>query len=274
MLPLAFRKYTLHKNWNWNASFITPFITSASSSYEWHKVLPELSKNHTVYTLDLLGCGRSEKPNMTYTNYLYVQLLSDFIKNVIGHRTDIIASGASSSLAVMACYNNASLFNRLLFINPESLLSCSQVPNKQSKLLKLILDTPLIGTLLYHISSSRQALKDQLRSQYYYNPYAMSPTDLDAYYESAHLGDSPKAIFSSIQCNYLKCNIVSALKKIDNSIFLVGGESVPMIHEIMEEYTLYNPAIEITTLSKNKRLPQLEQPAVFCKTVDTFFSDL
>lgn len=77
-------------------------LSPASCSYEWHSVRRELAKNHTVYTIDLLGFGRSEKPNLTYTNYLYVQLLSDFIKSEIGHRTDIVATGAAASLAVMA----------------------------------------------------------------------------------------------------------------------------------------------------------------------------
>ena len=54
-------------------------------------------KDHTVYTIDLLGFGRSEKPNLTYTNYLYVQLVTDFIQNIIGEKTDIIASNESIS---------------------------------------------------------------------------------------------------------------------------------------------------------------------------------
>ena len=72
-------------------------LEPASSSYEWHEVRKRLAKNHTVYTIDLLGFGRSEKPNLTYTNYLYVQLLSDFIKSEIGHRTDILATGDAAS---------------------------------------------------------------------------------------------------------------------------------------------------------------------------------
>ena len=64
--------------------------------------------------MDLLGCGRSEKPNLTYTNYLYVQLISDFIQSEIGHRTDVIATGSSSSLIVMACANRSELFDLLI----------------------------------------------------------------------------------------------------------------------------------------------------------------
>ena len=51
---------------------------SGASGEEWAKVAKKLAKNNTVYTIDLLGCGLSEKPNLTYTNYLYVQLLTDY----------------------------------------------------------------------------------------------------------------------------------------------------------------------------------------------------
>ena len=69
----------------------------------------ELSKHHTVYTLDLLGCGRSEKPKITYTNYLYVQLLNEFIRDVIKGKTDIMTSQNAASIATMACLVEPSL---------------------------------------------------------------------------------------------------------------------------------------------------------------------
>ena len=56
-------------------------LTVYSSAYEWNKIVDKLAENHTVYTIDLLGCGRSDKQRITYTNYLYVQIISDFIKN-------------------------------------------------------------------------------------------------------------------------------------------------------------------------------------------------
>ena len=53
---------------------------ASASSAEWNKVLHRLTKNHTVYTIDLLGCGRSDKPALEYTNYLYVQMIQAFMK--------------------------------------------------------------------------------------------------------------------------------------------------------------------------------------------------
>ena len=55
-------------------------LNCCSSSYEWQEVVNSFAKNHTVYTVDLLGCGRSDKPRITYTNYLYVQILSHFFQ--------------------------------------------------------------------------------------------------------------------------------------------------------------------------------------------------
>ena len=247
-------------------------LAPASSGYEWKNLVGKLAETYTVYTIDLLGFGRSEKPNLTYTNYLYVQLLSDFIKSEIGHRTDIIASGSSAALGIMACSNSPELFNQLLFINPESLLSCSQVPGKNAKLYKIILDLPIAGTLIYNIACSKQFITKEFLTNYYYNPYSVKTRVIDAYHESAHLGESPKSVYASLKCNYVKCNIAAALKKIDNSIYLLGGGAIDDIGECMEEYKEYNPAVEYAVVPNTKLLPHLEKPAEVFDMIQTYLS--
>lgn len=247
-------------------------LNAASSGYEWSQLVPYLEKNHTVYTIDLLGCGRSEKLNMTYTNYLYVQLISDFIKSEIGHRVNVIATGESASIPVMACANNPELFDQLMFINPLSLLEFSQFPGKTAKIYKLIVDIPVLGTLLYHIASSKHAITQNFVTQGFYNPYSVRSSCIDSYYESAHLGDSPKSVFASVKCNYTKCNIVNALKKIDNSIYLIGGSGIENIADRLDEYKIYNSAIESAIVPNTKGLPQLESPAALNDLIKTYFS--
>lgn len=244
----------------------------ASSGYEWNQIVNRLKDNYTVYTIDLLGCGRSEKPDLTYTNYLYVQLLSDFIKSEIGHRTNVIATGESASLAVMACSNIPELFDQIMLVNPNSLLNCSQIPSKEAKLYKLIIELPIVGTLLYNIASSRKLIEESFEQDYFYNPYSVKPMYVDRYLEAAHLGGCPKAIFSSVKCNYIKCNLSNALKKIDNSIYIVGGREQPIIEDIIAEYKELNSAIEHSLIPKTKFLPQLESPAEFAAIVKMFFA--
>ena len=246
-------------------------LAPESNSYEWNYILHSLSEHYKVYSIDLLGCGRSEKPNISYTNYLYVQLLSDFIRSEIGHRTDVIATGASSSISIMACSLNPELFDRLLFINPESILSSSQIPGKNAKFYKFILDLPVLGTLLYNFAVSKKSIEERFTKEYFYNPFSVRSSCIDAYYESAHLGNSPKSVFASVQCNYTKCNILTALKRIDNSIYLLGGSSVDDIEVILSEYKLYNPAIEYAIIPNTKHLPQLEAPQEVLNAIYTFF---
>ncbi len=242
------------------------------SGYQWNDLVDTLKNKYCVYVIDLLGFGRSEKPNITYTNYLYVQLLTDFIRSEIGHRTDIIASGASASFSIMACSLAPELFDKLLFINPDSILSNSMIPGKRAKLYKFILDTPIIGTLLYNIAVSKKSLEERFSQSYFNNPYSVKANLIDWCYESSHLGESPKSIYASIECHYTKCNIVNALKKIDNSIYLIGGECIDFIEERFDEYKKYNSAIEYATIPHTKFMPQLESPAQVLKMIDMFFS--
>lgn len=246
-------------------------LSAFSCGYEWVQVVNHLSERYTVYTIDLLGCGRSEKPDLTYTNFLFVQLLSDFIKSEIGHRTNIMATGASSALAIMACNQTPDLFDHLMLISPDSLMACNQIPNKHARFYKLILDLPIIGTLLYNIASNKQVIMEEFTAHYYSNPYTVKSTHIDAYHQAAHLGESPKSLFASVRCNYTKCNIVNALRKIDHSIYIVTGKAQNSAKQTIQEYQDCNPAIEYSIISDSKYLPQLENPAELLKVIQMFF---
>ena len=191
LLSLETWQYLLYKDRNRKPLLLVHDLTHASSGCEWDSFDPAFKKEHyTIYTIDLLGCGRSEKPNLTYTNFLYVQLLNDFVKSEIGRRTNIVATGASRPIATMACGYNPDLFEQMMFINPDSLLSCCHIPGKSAKCYKLILDLPIVGTLLYNFASARSIISKTFSENYFYNPYDVNPHNLDKYYESAHLSDS------------------------------------------------------------------------------------
>ena len=61
-------------------------LTVWSSEYEWLKMGKVLSDTYRIYCVDLIGCGKSDKPGITYTNYFYVQMITDFVKEVIKAR--------------------------------------------------------------------------------------------------------------------------------------------------------------------------------------------
>jgi len=242
-----------------------------ASSYEWNEIIKKLSKDHTVYAIDLLGCGRSDKTNMTYTNFLYVQLITDFVKQVIGQKTDVMATGLSSSFVIMACRNDSELFHKIIMVNPENLSKLNNIPGKRSKVIKFLMDLPIIGTAVYHMIVNKNSLEYLFTEKYLYNPFHMQQKWLHIYYESAHLNESRgKYLLSSITGFYINANINSALKEINNSMVIIAGKKCDNIESIVDNYTAINPAIEVDYIDKVKMIPQLESPDEFYRHLEIF----
>lgn len=247
-------------------------LNVTSSAYEWNKMTRQLAENYTVYTIDLIGCGRSDKPKLTYTNYLYVQLISDFIKNVIGHKTDVAVTGLSGSFVIMACNANPELFDRIMIINPHSLSSLAQIPRKRTKTLKFLLETPLIGTLIYNMCTSKTKIKEVFKNRYFSNAASCSSKNIEAYHEAAHLGKADaKYLYASLKGRFVNINITHALKQINNSITLICGTDLDNATGIMDEYTELNPSIETNIIADTKYLPQLEKPSSLLSQIRIYF---
>ena len=140
--------------------------------------MKKLEKTNTVYTIDLLGCGRSDKPNITYTNYLYVQLIDNFIKDVIKEKADVVATGSSVSFTVMACNMEKNLFKKIILINPEEMSVLNRTPDKKKNVAKFLLDLPVIGTFLYNTTVHELKINRMFREKYYYKKQPVSYTHL------------------------------------------------------------------------------------------------
>ena len=236
------------------------------STHEWDAIIDNLSKNHTVYCMDLLGCGCSDRPKITYTNYLYVQLINDFIKNIIKEKTDIVTSGLSGIHALMACKNDDSQIGKLIMINPEDLAVLAKTPTWKTKILKAFIEIPVFGTCIYNIVAAKGNLELLFTERYLYNPFHLDYSVLDYYYETAHLANgNGKYLYSSLKGNFLYMNIAGALKTIKTPIYILEGEGESHSKEIVELYKVLNPRIHCEFLSKNKHIPHIESPDTISK---------
>ncbi|MCI8639186.1 MAG: alpha/beta hydrolase [Coprococcus sp.] len=245
-------------------------LNSNSSGYEWKKIAIRLADKSTVYTIDLLGCGRSDKPNFTYTNYLYVQMINDFIKNVIGKKTNIIVTGDSVPIAIMACNTGENTIDKIVTINPISLKETTKIPCKYSKLFKTLIQTPIIGTLIYNTLHSKKQIENVFQNKYYYSPGRVDELIKKAYYEAAHSNHShSKYLFASIKGKYTNMNIIPFISHIKNEILIISGDNRD--YKITEEYLKYVPSIQTAIIKNTNYLPQLESPVELTNQVKVFF---
>lgn len=236
----------------------------SSSSAEWNEVIEDLSQSHTVYTIDLPGCGRSAKPHITYVNYFYTQLLSDFVTDVIQEPTAVTATGISSSFATMAAYLYPDNFTKLTFINPQSPSQLAMIPSNTAKFTKSIMNCPILGTFLYYIFCSENEIEYNFTEEYFYNPFLVSSKVMHTYYESAHWNQgSGRFLLASLHGNYINANVNLAFSSLTQDTQLIFGKELANAENIAASYQKLNPVIKVSYISKTKMLPHLEAPAKF-----------
>lgn len=249
-------------------------LSPISSSYEWCRFTKKLEKHHTVYTLDLLGCGRSEKPCLTYTNYLYVQLITDFIKNIIGESPAVIATGHSISFVILAANMNSHLIKKIIAINPPAIEHGQKESCRFSSAKKFVLQSPVIGTFIYNMKTIETNIQKLLQKTYFHNPQLVSTKMLDSYYEAAHLEKSHgKYLMVSLSSGYLKNDIEHAVKKLETPVSIIESSQIKNSISAAESYRKLNHKIETTYLSNTGMVPQLELPEKLLHIVHPLLED-
>ncbi len=247
-------------------------LKCTASADEWKSLINQLSKNHTIYALDLIGCGRSEKPKMTYTNYIYVQLINNFIKDVIGAKTDVITSGSSSNIAIMGCYSEPDLYRRIMMVNPSSMKDMAKYPKTNHKTLKYLVELPLIGTTIYNIANSHGTIFKEYKKKTLY-PDIHTQKDVDTMYESSHLGGpSARYLYASERSHFTNINMLHALKKLNHSMCIIGGKDLKDIEDTIKDYVAINPSIETELVDNCKQYPHIEQTDAFSDLCSIYLS--
>ena len=269
-------------NWKYGNIFYTKIGTgspvllihdtnSASSTIEWNKIVSRLAKNHTVYAIDLLGCGRSDKPALEYTNYLYTQMLLSFMEEVIEEKTIVIASNISSSLVIMANHLDDHLFEKIILINPTPLKQLDMIPDDLSKLKKKIIELPFIGTFIYNRMNSMEGIDYSFRNRYLTKPQLISSNIEDSYYEAAHKnGSNGRYLYSSLLGNYVNNSITHALKSLSTPTLIIGSVEMSKYTLALDDYHKVNNALKIIRINNGSLYPHMEIPEKITSLIEEF----
>ena len=243
-------------------------METGSSAYEWKNMIGSLAESHTVYVIDLPGYGRSDKERMFYTNYLYVDAITAFAKKIIGKKTALVTSGASSSIAVMAVNRHPDLFGSLVMITPESPDEMIRKPSSAELALGRLMSLPLVGTFAYVLASSKAMIEKRLWQSDLGRSQKDGDEMADALWEGAHLGgpDARYQLLSRLG-SYTKVNIVFALKKMKDPICIIYGSEDSDAEKTLDVYKHFAPAVREVKIQNAKKHPHLAHPgriAAFC----------
>ena len=241
-----------------------------ASSYEWRKNIDALAQQFRVFTIDLLGFGLSDHPAIDYTAETFADLIHDFIKEVIGKPTVVVAHGMSCAYVIADAYRRPQYFERLVLVSPPPVMLQEHFPGPLNVAEKMLLRLPVLGEFVYNTLTSRRAIRGYYDRQGFHNPGLITDDLVEYIFTCAHQPNSryPAASFLS---NYLTMDVHEAFSRLQvPAVVVLGREGALTPSEVSEAFQRVNSRVDVRILDKASQQPQDEQAAKFNALVQEF----
>jgi pimeloyl-ACP methyl ester carboxylesterase len=246
-------------------------IHASASSYEWRNNVEALARNHTVYTIDLLGFGRSSRPAARYSARLYIALLDDFAQQVIGGPCTVVANSLAAAYAIVLGARDPSSFPALILIEPVGLVRLNEGPVVVRDFARFAVDTPVIGTAFYNALVSRRSIRLFLESVYADNG-RVTREMVDYYFDTSHQPGAKHAPAAFI-AQQLNIDVRNALRRLIQPALLVWGEqAVQAPVEEIRGFLALKSDFEVAILDPAGDLPHDERADEFNEIASAFLA--
>lgn len=244
-------------------------IHAAAWSYEWRANVDALARAFTVHTIDLLGFGRSERPDIRYSAQLYLHLLHDFAREVVGGPCTLVGSSLAGAYAAILGARDPSRFPALVLICPTGLSRLRNAAGVTGDARRILLDAPMVGSTLFNALVSRASLRYYLERAYANDAFVTDEL-IDAYHATAH---QPGARFAPAAFigGKLNIDVSGAIRRLTQPLLLVWGEQareVPV--EDVRRFRALKPDIELAIFDPSGSLPHDEHAREFNRLVMQF----
>lgn len=247
-------------------------LDTGASKEEWESNISSLSARYKVYAVDWLGYGLSDKPKITYSSYLYVTMLNDFLKDVVQEPAYIIGAGHGADFAVTAYSFNPKSYKKIMLISPNGITGDFKNVEEKNLWIRRIMELPLYGTFIYNIMTSLPSLY-YLINKKCATKGTFSWEEISEFTSSSRVNsEGGKFPLASYINNYFNVNIEKQLKEIKIPLYVVWGdtenttENMDMVNDI-------NPEIQTIYFENTSSFPQKESRKGFYKVCRNFFEE-
>lgn len=246
-------------------------IHAAAWSYEWRHNVDYLARDHTVYTIDLLGFGRSDRPPIRYTSRTYISLVSDFVAQVIGGSCILVANSLSAAYAIILGARDPHRFPALALIQPTGLTRLNDAAGVGGDAGRMAIDAPVVGTAAFNAMVSRRNIRRWLEEAYADNTLVTEEL-VDTAYDVSHQRGARHAPAAFI-AGHLNIDIRRALRRLHQPALLFWGEEAQIAPvEEIRGFRALKPDFDVHILSPAGDLPQDERPDDFNVILSTWLN--
>jgi len=247
-------------------------IGAGSSSFMWRKNFDPLSEIFRVYAFDLLGFGFSDKPAAAeYSANLYVELISDFIREVAGGPVNVVASSLGAAYAVRVADDHRELINSMILNAPAGYSTMNTRPGMAGAAFYGLLQSPVLGTSFYNVMASERSIRDYAQRTLFYDYKRVTDRLVAHLYATSHQPGAQHAIAAYLS-GYLNIDMAPFFSRLTQPTVLVWGKQdlttpVTKANELLQ----LNPRARLEVFDFCRTMPEQEHPEKFNRLVlDSF----
>ena len=239
-------------------------IGAGARAFMWRRNFLPLARDFRVYALDLLGFGYSEKPpNAPYSAELYVELISDFLREVVGRRAGVVAHTLSAAFTARAADERPELFGPLVLVSPTGADHLSARPGMTGAAFYGLLHSPVLGTSFYNAVTSERGVRDYARNQLFYERRFATPKLVAHYYAVSHLPGAQYAATAFLS-GYLNTDIREPFARLRQPVTLAWGrQDVTNPLDQAGQLLSLNPRARLEVFDRCRMMPQEEHAERF-----------
>jgi pimeloyl-ACP methyl ester carboxylesterase len=239
-------------------------IGAGASSFMWRRNFDALARDFRVYALDLLGFGFSDKPSgVSYSADLYVELISDFIREIALAPAHIVASSLGAAYSVRVADEQPELVDSLVLVAPVGTGNLRARPGMTGAAFYGLLQSPVLGTSFYNVIASERSIRDYARKELFYDRRRATDRLVAQYYATSHQPGAQHAIAAFLS-GYLNTDTHESFARLKQHVTLVWGkqdQTNPIEHAA--ELLSLNPRVGLEIFDRCRMMPQEEQPEKF-----------
>jgi pimeloyl-ACP methyl ester carboxylesterase len=247
-------------------------IYAGASSFEFRKNFGELSRDFRVYALDLLGCGRSERPRRRYGPEDVTSQVEDFVREEIGGAAHLVASSLCGTLSVPALVRSPRLFKKSVLVCPTGYGTLGRPSGNLGAALYGLFLAPVIGDSLYYAIVSRRGIRYYLGNIAYHHAGFVTEDLVESYYRTSHQGRA-KYLPAAFASGKLNLGVADYWPRVPQRTLICCGldaRTTPVSE--VEQFVRRNPRSEPRLFKDAALLPHDERSETFNREVRGFLS--
>jgi pimeloyl-ACP methyl ester carboxylesterase len=234
-------------------------IYAGASSYEWRHTVDALAAHHTVYVLDLLGFGRSARPNLRYTPALYQAFLADVMAKLGHGPLAVVASSLSAAHVVALAARDPRHIAALALIEPAGVGELRKPSSTGQAATQLLLDAPVVGTAIYNALTSPASVREFLE-ECYANDRLVTDELVEEYVQNARQPGAKHAVAAFVS-GRLNVDIRNALRRARHPMLILWGDQARMNSvQNAHAFRVLKPDADWALIADAGDLPHDEQP--------------